>query len=144
MSGRHGRTAPAGPGNLQVDVEEAADRIARILAGLRSQLLQTPERAADQQDGRARKIRPAWPGEGDGEDEPRGYQRTPGPSHGSRQAIRGPGPVAQLRSQSLMHDHGRQTGQPDRHQQRERRADAAQDVVRCGKSSTLMSTPKYP
>jgi len=43
MSGRHGRTAPAGPGNLQADVEEAADRIARILAGLRSQLLQIPE-----------------------------------------------------------------------------------------------------
>jgi hypothetical protein len=43
MSGRHGRTASRGPDNLQGVTEEAADRITRILAGLRSQLLQTPE-----------------------------------------------------------------------------------------------------
>lgn len=43
MNGRHGRTTSRGADTRQDDIEEAADRIARILAGLRSQLLQTPE-----------------------------------------------------------------------------------------------------
>lgn len=43
MSGRHGRSAPRGESNLQDVIEEEATRITLIFAGLRSQLLQTPE-----------------------------------------------------------------------------------------------------
>lgn len=43
MSGRHIRATPQGTDTLPDDIEEAADRIARILAGLRWQLLQAPE-----------------------------------------------------------------------------------------------------